>query len=68
MRFIPKAPPIDNSKKNFDFPGLVLLGLGIISAMYATTYLGEKESSFQLPLLIGLVIVSIISFTLFFVI
>lgn len=66
MRFIPKAPPVDNSKKNFDFPGLVLLGLGIITAMYATTYLGEEESSFQSPLLIGLVIVSIISFTLFF--
>lgn len=66
MRFIPIAPPVDSSKKNFDFPGLILLAMGIITAMYATTYLGEDDSSFQSPLFIGLVLFSVISFILFF--
>lgn len=66
MRFIPKAPPVNNSKESFDIPGLLLLGLGIISAMYAATYLGEEPSNILSPLFLGLIVISIISFTIFF--
>ena len=66
MRFIPKAPPVGNRKESFDFPGLMLLAVGIITAMYAATYLGEKQSDVFSPLFIGLIVVSIVSFTIFF--
>lgn len=66
MRFIPKAPPMGNRKESFDFPGLILLAIGIITAMYAATYLGEGQSDIYLPLFIGLIIVSVASFTIFF--
>ena len=66
MRFIPKAPPVGNRKESFDFPGLILLAIGIITAMYAATYLGEKQSDVFSPLFIGLIVVSIVSFTIFF--
>lgn len=66
MRFIPKSAPVDNRKGSFDFPGLILLAVGIITAMYAATNLGEEESSVYSPLIIGLIVVSFISFTLFF--
>ena len=66
MRFIPKAPPVGNRKESFDFPGLILLAIGIITAMYAATYLGERQSDVFSPLFIGLIVVSIVSFTIFF--
>lgn len=66
MRFIPKAPPVGNRKESFDFPGLILLAIGIITAMYAATYLGEGQSDIYSPLFIGLIIVSVASFTIFF--
>lgn len=66
MQFIPKAPPVGNSKESFDFPGLILLAIGIITAMYAATYLGEGQSDIYSPLFIGLIVVSVASFTIFF--
>lgn len=65
-RFIPKAPPVGNSKESFDFPGLILLAIGIITAMYAATYLGEGQSDIYSPIFIGLIVVSVASFTIFF--
>ncbi len=66
IRFIPKSPPVNSSKESFDFPGLILLAIGIITAMYAATYLGEESSDVLSPLFIGLIVISIISFTIFF--
>ena len=66
MRFIPKALPVNNRKESFDIPGLLLLAIGIISAMYAATYLGEEPSDIYTPFFIGLIVISIISFSIFF--
>lgn len=66
LRFIPKAPPVNNRKESFDIRGLLLLALGIITAMYAATYLGDTSSDIYSPFLIGLIVVSVISFALFF--
>lgn len=66
IRFIPKSPPVNSSKESFDFPGLILLAIGIITAMYAATYLGEESSDVLSTLFISLIVISIISFTIFF--
>lgn len=66
IRFIPKSPPVNSSKESFDFPGLILLAIGIITAMYAATYLGEESSDVLSTLFISLIVISTVSFTIFF--
>ena len=66
LRFIPKAPPIGSREESLDVPGLILLAIGIISAMYAATFLGEDVSHIYSPFFIGLIVLSVVSFIIFF--
>lgn len=45
--YIPKDDVKQLKKREkMDFPGLLFLGMGILSGMYAATYLGQEESQF----------------------
>ncbi|MDD4728957.1 MAG: MFS transporter, partial [Dysgonamonadaceae bacterium] len=66
LRFIPKSKPIASRKEKIDFLGMLYLAGGIITAMYAATYMGDKEAFVYSPQFIGLISFSILSFLLFF--
>lgn len=67
MRFIPKSIPAEVSKEGLDIKGLMFLAVGIITAMYAATYLGDEAATrIYSPLFIGLIIMSVIAFIIFF--
>ena len=66
MRFIPNAPPSDAQREKLDIIGMLYLAIGIITAMYAVTYLGESTTDINTTFFITLIVASIISFTLFF--
>ena len=66
LRFIPRSKPTNVGKEKLDFLGLIYLAGGIITAMYAATYLGGGVSFIYSPLFIGLILLSVIFFTLFF--
>lgn len=66
VRVIPKTEILEKSKEKFDFKGLAFLAVGILSAMYAATYLGEHpQNIFSYPG-IGLIAFSVIAFIVFF--
>lgn len=66
LRYIPRSKPKASLKEKIDFLGMFYLAGGIITAMYAATYLGNKESYVYSPFFIGIISLSILSFTLFF--
>ncbi len=66
LRFIPKSKPINADKEKLDFLGMIYLAVGIITAMYAATYLGKGVSYILSPLFIGLILLSAAFFMLFF--
>ena len=65
MRFIPKSQP-NGSREKLDFPGMFYLAIGIITAMYAVTYLGEGSADINTSFFITLILASIVFFFLFF--
>src|SRR5699024_6790825 len=48
-------------KEKMDIKGLLLMGLSILSAMYAATFLGEPDTQLLSPIFIGLLLVFFIS-------
>ena len=66
MRFIPKSKPMDGDREKLDFPGMLYLAGGIITAMYAVTYLGETTTDINIPFFITLILASLVLFSLFF--
>ena len=54
------------SKEKLDFSGMFYLAGAIIAAMYAATHMGEGSSNIYSPLFIGLILLSVILFILFF--
>lgn len=65
LRYIPKTPKNNTIREGLDIPGLLLLAVGILSAMYAATYLGDDTAKVYSPIFIGLIVGSLLSFTLF---
>lgn len=63
---IPKSEKNKAPKEKIDFTGLFFLAIGILSAMYSSTYLGENPGNYASPFFIGLIFASILSFILFF--
>ena len=66
MRFIPRSQPDSNDREKLDFLGMLYLAAGIITAMYAITYLGEGATDIHIPFFIALIVASIVMFLLFF--
>ncbi len=66
LRFIPRDKNKWKQSKKMDFIGLGYLGVAIMTAMYAATYLSQEAAGVKSPLFIGLIVVSIISFILLF--
>ena len=66
MRFIPKSKLMDGDREKLDFPGMLYLAGGIITAMYAVTYLGETTTDINIPFFITLILASLVLFSLFF--
>jgi EmrB/QacA subfamily drug resistance transporter len=62
LRYIPRDPPRrEEVRLGMDFPGMLLLGGGLLAGMLAATYLGEKNAhvwslGFVVPLAIALVV------------
>src|SRR5699024_5899067 len=49
LRYIPKDRPLPMKRERMDFPGIVWMGLAILTAMYAATYLAEKGNVLLSP-------------------
>ena len=59
-RYIPRDKPHTLRRETMDFTGMLLLGCGIISSMFAASYLGDENSRviswmFVLPTLLAIV-------------
>ena len=65
IRFIPKSQP-NGGREKLDFPGMLYLAIGIITAMYAVTYLGESTTDINTSFFISLILASMLFFSLFF--
>ncbi len=66
IRFIPKSQP-NGGREKLDFIGMLYLAGGIITAMYAVTYLGETTTDVNTTFFIALILVSLVLFSLFFI-
>ena len=65
MRFIPQSQP-NSGREKLDFAGMLYLAGGIITAMYAVTYLGERTSDINISFFTALILTAIVFFSLFF--
>ena len=67
LRFIPSDKPKEN-KANYkmDVPGIVWLAIGLLASMLAASYLGEANAKVWSLTFIGLLIVAVITITVFF--
>ena len=65
MRFIPHSQPDDDAREKLDLRGMLYLAVGIISAMYAVTYLGEGATDINIPFFVALIVGSVLFFLLF---
>src|SRR5699024_9115739 len=66
LRYIPKDRPLPMKRERMDFPGIVWMGLAILTAMYAATYLAEKGNVLLSPVFIGITTLSVIAFIFLF--
>ncbi len=64
LQYIPKDKESVSQKEKMDLKGLLLMGLSILSAMYAATFLGEPDTQLLSPVFIGLLLVFFISVVL----
>jgi MFS family permease len=66
-RFIPRDPPATRRpSRSMDLPGILLLGLSLLSGMLAATVLGEHQGDESLFGFLGLLAVAAVSLTGFF--
>lgn len=67
LKYIPKDPERSKKQKsNLDFKGAILLAIGLLSSMFAITYLGEKEATLLSTTFLGLSAVAIVGMFGFF--
>lgn len=66
MKYIPKDRLQKlNSKVKTDFIGIIYMAIGLLSGMFAISYMGEKNSKFFTFQFLGLLMISIIFIILF---
>lgn len=65
-RIIPKDKNSNTKPEKLDLPGLVLMGISILTAMYAATHLAEEKEALSSPVFYFVTAVSITSFILLF--
>lgn len=66
LKYIPKDKPLLPKRESMDFPGIIWMGIAILTAMYAATYLAEKETAFFSPVFIGTSTLSVLAFIFLF--
>ena len=67
LRFIPFDKPKEHkANSKMDIPGIIWLGIGLLAVMFAASYLGEAHAKIWSFTFIGLLIVAIITITVFF--
>ena len=67
LRFIPSDKPKENkANSKMDIPGILWLGTGLLAIMLAASYLGEPHAKIWSFSFIGLLIVVIVTITVFF--
>lgn len=65
-RIIPKDKIKTAKREKLDLPGLLLMGISILTAMYAATHLAEEKEALGSPVVYIVTAVSIASFILLF--
>ncbi|MCO5287346.1 MAG: MFS transporter [Chitinophagaceae bacterium] len=67
IAYIPKDPERDGKKHpRLDIPGILFMGSGILSAMFAASYLGEKKANILSAPFLILIVFSAFALFLFF--
>lgn len=66
MPLIPADDKDGLKRETMDFPGLLYMGIAILTAMFAGTYLAEQEDALTSLVFIVTVLLSVIAFTLMF--
>ncbi|HEU0266463.1 MAG TPA: MFS transporter, partial [Candidatus Saccharimonadaceae bacterium] len=66
LLFIPRDEHKVQSHETIDPRGIILLGIGLFTAMLAASYLGEDNSSPLSPLFIAPVLIAVAAFWMFF--
>lgn len=67
LRFIPPdRPSTRRARVSVDGPGMALLGVGIVTAMLAASYMGEERASAGSPLFLVPAVVALVALTAFF--
>ena len=67
FRYIPADQPKEQkTHAKMDFPGIIWLAIGLLTAMLAASYLGEAQAKVWSFTFVGLVIVALLTITIFF--
>lgn len=62
FRLIPKDNVKRGVREKMDFKGLIIMGIGIFSAMYASVYFSQNSENILSPVFIGLILLAGIAF------
>ncbi len=65
-RYVPRDLGPRAAKEHFDLGGVVLLGIGILAAMFAASYLGEGNTHVLSYIFVGLLVVAALALRGFF--
>ena len=67
LRFIPSDKPAEKkAHSKMDIPGIIWLAIGLLASMLAASYLGEANTKVWSLMFIGLLVVGVITITIFF--
>lgn len=67
LRYIPRdRPRSDGPPPKMDLTGMALLAAGLVTSMFAATYLGQSEAHAWSPAFIAPLVIAVISFWAFF--
>lgn len=67
LKYIPGDPAMNkNLRPKKDNIGVILLGTGLLSCMFAASYLGGKKAELISPLFLMLLAIAIVTFVIFF--
>lgn len=65
-RYVPADKALPARKEQMDFPGLLLMAVAILTAMFAATWLAEQEDVLASPVFLATSLVSVFAFVLMF--
>lgn len=65
LRYLPKSQPSKTAHEKMDLLGMFYMAVGVLSGMYAATYLGEENTNIISPIFIGLALLCVVASTLF---